>query len=364
MRTGNKRQHNDLRAPLHNVICATMLPVLICVAFLRLGSLALVAPDTSEQSLGDLLASLEQRQRLDSPGSLMSTIINPYSPYFLCDYHFGGEKDFAGRDRPRSQIVITPLNVTSAKNVKPCEAICVDVLAFGRFVATILPILPANFVLMTHRSSLPQLHRSEATDAVRADKKVYHWFAQNPVYPKDDRYSPFPYGIRPNMLEAFGKAFLAYHRQRPPVFKNRTVEQMYLSKTHPSRTKLIMRHARLAPSPRGHMLAAQYYATVGQAKFVISPRGDRPDTYRHWESIALGALPIANINPEFYRSLFDEDMIYVNDTETMLDFLDRPELLEGHYHVPKSQKVSSLYWARRFDEVKARCHAETQEPIV
>jgi len=44
--------------------------------------------------------------------------------------------------------------------------------------------------------------------------KVYalHWFAQNPFYIEDGKYSAFPCGIEAGKLRAFGDALLAYHQ--------------------------------------------------------------------------------------------------------------------------------------------------------
>lgn len=331
------------------------------MALLWSAILAVAIDDTPQQDLGDLLAQLEQRERLVPPGSLMPIVINPYSPYYLCNHHFGGEDDAFADDHPRSKIVIHALNASTAASVKACDIICVDALAFDAFAANILPLITANFILFTHRWCLPQLHRSEVTDAVRAHKHVHHWFAQNPVYASDERYSAFPYGIHHGILERFATAFVLHHRRTVPLPKNHTIEHLHLSASHPSREKLIARHAQGGGGRSEPMQSPEYYAKIELTKFMISPRGDRPDTYRHWESIAFGALPIANIDPMLYRPLYGDDMIYVNDTETLLDYLDRPELLQGLYHPPQSHRVSSLYWARKVEQVEASCRAGVVE---
>jgi hypothetical protein len=291
------------------------------------------------------------------PASLMPHIVNPYTPYFLCDRHVGGEDDGVGEHSPREGIAITPLHAGNAARVKPCDVVCVDAVAFDGFASDVLPRLPSQVILFTHRWRLPQVQRSNVTDAVRAHDKVYHWFAQNPIYPSDGRYTAFPYGIRNTMLKVMSSFMLAYHRGRagaaPP--KNTTLEHPQMALTHPSRKSLVAHNARRGRRMR--MGAPDYYARIGQTKFLISPRDDRPDTYRHWEAIALGAIPIANIDAGLYGPLFGEDMLFVNDTDAMLALLDRPDSLEGRYHEPHSGRVSTLYWARKVRAVKAACLA-------
>jgi hypothetical protein len=69
--------------------------------------------------------------------------------------------------------------------------------------------------------------------------KVYasHWFAQNPFYIEDGKYSAFPYGIEAGKSRAFGDALLAYHQGSKQ--KNTTIEHLHVSSSHPSRLKLI-----------------------------------------------------------------------------------------------------------------------------
>ena len=77
------------------------------------------------------------------------------------------------------------------------------------------------------------------------------------------------------------------------------------------------------------------------SKFILSPIGDRNDCYRHWEAIGFGVVPICNINNE-YKSLFNENMIYVNNTNEMLDLLNNNINLE--YVLPNKNLITVEYW--------------------
>jgi hypothetical protein len=331
------------------------------------------------RDLDDAVQMLQQRRRLKEPHSLLPFFVNPFSPMLLCDWHVTGKPD----QSPNSsvwgdELSLRPLNasVAAAKAgaVRACETVCVDVTAFDEFVDQILPLLPERVVFFTHRWRQPQLHRSNRTDGVRSHPKVAHWFAQNPIYRQDARFSAFPYGVRAEMLPDFADAFLGYHdhdggggggkeggssSSSSSSTKNTTIEHLHLGPTHPSRERLIARRAAAGLGQRDSV--PEYYAKIARTAFTTSPRGDRPDCYRHWESVALGAMPIANIDRELYGPLFGDDMVYVGDTDEMIDFLDDPGSLEPRYRAPRSERVLTRFWARKVDEKVRQCLAEEEE---
>jgi hypothetical protein len=101
-----------------------------------------------------------------------------------------------------------------------------------------------------------------------------------------------------------------------------------------------------------------FYERIVRAKCLVLPRGDRQDTYRHWEAIGLGALPIANINRMLYGSLFEGDMVYMDDTRDMARLLKDEGAqctLTQQYHEPSAHRLSSLFWVRKVDDAKRAC---------
>jgi hypothetical protein len=73
-------------------------------------------------------------------------------------------------------------------------------------------------------------------------------------------------------------------------------------------------------------------------KYVLSPAGDRQDTYRHWEILALGAIPISNIQPHF-RDLFKDSMVFVKDFENLSN-------INYEAFQPKTELCELSYWRR------------------
>jgi hypothetical protein len=56
--------------------------------------------------------------------------------------------------------------------------------------------------------------------------------------------------------------------------------------------------------PQGKKLPSKiYYKTMHESKYIISPDGDRPECYRHYEAIGLGTMPITQLHPHLYRHL-------------------------------------------------------------
>lgn len=302
--------------------------------------------------LEDLMAVLTQRQHLKPRPRLLPFLVNPFSPLLLCDHHYGTERS------PDPDIVINPLDKSRAHMIKPCEAVCVNAKSFEAFATDVLSLITTSIILLTSRYHLPQVERSPLTDAVKAHPAISHWFAQNPVYPGDERYTAFPYGVRASFLEQYAPVFLAHHRDTRAAMaaakKNKTIEHLPFAMTHPSRMPLLTEHVRNV----SYMKPTQYYERIARARFLVSPRGDRQDTYRHWEAIGLGARPIANINRTLYGSLFGGDMVYMEDAGKIVSLLDDGEAqaaLEKTYHVPSAHRLSSLFWARRVGEARAAC---------
>jgi len=306
----------------------------------------LYSPDVDEA-----VSMLNRNRHLKEPQSLLSHFVNPLLPMLICDWHYGGEPDTDGENNFSGSIVTRPLNTSNVRNVQPCESMCVDVTAFESFVSTVLPLLEVKVLLFTHRWTLPALIKSSLTDAVRVHHHVAHWFAQNPLYTEDERYSAFPYGIKPSALQSFGEAFLTYHQGNKP--KLQTLEHLHISATHPSRHRIIARSE--DASKHAWLQGPAFYKSIANTQFLISPRGDRPDCYRHWEAIGLGAIPVANINSSLYGPLFGNDMLYVDEADQMLELLDNPRKLADRYQAPLSHRVLTTFWSKKVVGEQRRC---------
>ena len=216
------------------------------------------------------------------------------------------------------------------------EIIHVQNKFIDEFMERFLPKISCRFILMTGQWHLPQLHFEDSRVwQLLDDSRVHRWFSQNPVL-EHPKYRPFPYGLLYDSLPSYANALL--HSIHTVKTKNIVATPLNRS-THP---------CRLLFDPMPPLAQDEFYQTISDAKFVVSPIGDRNDTYRHYESIGLGAIPIANVSP-LYRNIFGENMVY-STTEDMVTVLkENPEL---SYATPCRDLVSVEYWT---DFLKRNC---------
>ena len=284
-----------------------------------------------------LLWTLKERALVKDKRSLLHILVNPFSPILLCDHHFGVN------DLPRSTpVTLRPLDQNSVQNVAHLDIVCCQTEQFETFAATIVPLLPNKIILFTHKWNTPMVTRSNWTDSVRENPVVAHWFSQNPIYESDATYSAFPYGIEEVMWEAYAEALLKHSGSTK---KSLSVQHLHLSITNAERTILPERPL-LKPN--------DYYAEISRAQFLLSPPGDRPECYRHWEAIGLGTVPISSVNETYHRPLFGRSMKFVPTVTDMLPLLNRSSAAAAGllYAEPSRHFVFSAFWASRVRDTK------------
>jgi hypothetical protein len=231
------------------------------------------------------------------------TIINPFSLYHLCDHYIGDEiHEF---DIPIAQTKNDLLFTKNISPIKDFDIVHVEVKWFEYFVTEILDKIKGKIILTTGQWHLPQIRQSPLTEKILGNPNILLWISQNPIYPNSEKYMAFPYGIDHESLEAYTEALLSFNDNK------KTTEVSHLPLNHHTnacRQKLPVM-PRLSPK--------EFYERIADSKFVVSPIGDRHDTYRHYEAIGLGAIPMSNIDP-LYRSIFGNSMYYC-DINKMLE---------------------------------------------
>lgn len=101
---------------------------------------------------------------------------------------------------------------------------------------------------------------------------------------------------------------------------------------------------------------AAYYAEMLAARFVLCPSGFGWDTYRIWEALALGAVPIVERSPGWDALLDDLPALLVGDFAHVT-----PALLRRAYPQIAAQrqrfdfaKLTRQYWVRRVNALLSR----------
>ncbi len=141
-------------------------------------------------------------------------------------------------------------------------------------------------------------------------------------------------------LEVFRKAFWKHYLNDTP--KSAGVMHGYLSKrNNPSARKDVPSGPKLTPE--------EFYDALAAHRFILSPQGDRPDCYRHYEALGLGTIPITDMSPDFYHHLQNGPILY----NTSDWYLDESEALQrlGVTSFPQVQRLLALeeYWMEYVD---------------
>lgn len=94
-----------------------------------------------------------------------------------------------------------------------------------------------------------------------------------------------------------------------------------------------------------------FYERVAQSRFVLCPRGNAIDTFRLWDCMYLGAIPIVLREAEFHRELVDLPVLFVDGVEELMCLT--AESLESRYEQMrvqefKYQKLRLGYWVPVF----------------
>jgi hypothetical protein len=261
----------------------------------------------------------------------LSKIINPFSPYFICD-HFVGDEIYL------YQIPIPPnknnLLFGNYSCIKDYDIIYVQTNFFNRFIMDILNKIDKKFVLMTGQWHLPQVKRSPFTEKILNNPNIVLWISQNPIYPNSEKYIAFPYGIYHLNLESYFNALL----------KNKTKNYNIINlpmnnSTNPCRSKLPV---------LPEIICNEFYDKMADAKFIISPVGDRDDCYRHYEAIGLGTIPISNVN-KYYQNIFESNMYYC-DIDKMVDIINNNHI-DVEYKEPNKDLVCLEYYRDKIFDV-------------
>lgn len=216
--------------------------------------------------------------------------------------------------------------------IRDFDIVYVEAPQFDVFVKEFLPRIRSKIVLMTGYWNLPQVYKSRYTDHALNHPNIALWISQNPIYSDHPKYMEFPYGISYYNLPKYSEQLV-----KREVKKTNLIEHLPLNYvTNPCRNRL-PKLDNIEPS--------EFYEKIAQAKFLISPIGDRDDCYRHYECIGLGTIPISNVG-DTYHSIFGDSMYYSN-IDNMVKILLDEEIDMEYYRKIQIESEGSLDNFRR-----------------
>lgn len=275
--------------------------------------------------------------------SRLATMINPFSPYYLC-HHFYIDGNPLHNPGMMGKAMILPN--TDLSFIKEYDIINVEVNFFESFVKNVLDKLNKRIILITGQFCYPQLVKSDLTDKVLHHKNILLWVSQNPIYENSEKYMAFPYGIKHQHLEPYSKMLVSNSK-----LKTKEIVHLPLdNNTHACRLKLPV---------VDKVDINEFYRQIAEAKFILSPIGDRDDCFRHYEAIGLGAIPISNVNT-FYRNIFGSNMHYT-DIDDMVNILEK-NTIDYEYSEPNRDLICFAYYRdlvlSKINSIKARISLE------
>lgn len=243
-------------------------------------------------------------------------IVTPYlgfifSTHFLSDDIIEG--DFSYLNKKSRNLRSEILEECGEKLV-----IFVQTNLLDEFVENYLNKICTEFILITGRDHWSKLRLDISMKRILQHPKLRVWYSQNLTI-SCLSIKHFPYGVnlyRAAKLFAIRNTSVKRHRSPKIHVPFCTVHEKNDPVWQPEIEAAMLERGRIE-----HLMASQkrycdYAKDLLKNKFIISPAGDRPDTYRHWEIIYLGGIPISNL-PRNFEELFGNSMCFVPNYQSI-----------------------------------------------
>lgn len=267
-------------------------------------------------------------------------VVTPFTPYVLSDAFLASEVDKYGLRG------LNPRSINLAQSGQwpagDCPIIFVQVNQLDTFATQILPRIPGTFILITGKWHLPGLELSDSVNMILENPHLKRWYSQNQIY-DNVPIDPFPYGVK------LSSAPHVYWRMRFQKWLGLGRSGVFVphvaSHPHLDGPALAAR-SELAGVMGPRLSLSKYLNQILRHKYVVSPPGDRMDTYRHWESVALGAIPVSNL-PAPLSGLFGAGMW---QTDSFSAVSDRGFATPGC--APRPELATVPYWREIFTGIR------------
>lgn len=207
--------------------------------------------------------------------------ITPVSGCHLTSYVFYLETDCSRAGIPATRIRELSAMASGQSIYVPYNALRPFAAALGQLRRKIVVVIGQE-----RFSSLDEFGVKKAISQIVRSRHVDSVFLMNPSLLRHHKVEPWPYGIRWDRRYTSQLESVAVASPRRP-----RGTQLFLSSIATSGAG---RDHRIG-IPSGKPLSRRkYFAALADAEYVLSPDGDRPDCYRHYEALILGAVPIVS----------------------------------------------------------------------
>lgn len=233
------------------------------------------------------------------------------------------------------------------------------------------------YLLVSDTADEP-ITRYPAVDSLLESPTLYHWWAVDNEVLHQPKLSSIPLGVMDSLeLGVRGRPdSVAFHARLDTYLSTilTSYEQpktkwlmMQMTVTHPERRRVRQvfgprwgdREVRLTPERLQKMSPRDFLRSLGQHRFVLSPRGNGLDAHRTWEALLVGTIPIVRssaLNPLYERMpvLIVQDWSDVTP-QLLRDFLTNYTIRKPYYHY---ERLFADFWLGDIAVQRERCLAE------
>jgi hypothetical protein len=214
------------------------------------------------------------------------------------------------------------------------------------FFSSVYPNIRTKFILFTHNSDYATsvTHRPFLDDA-----KLLAWFGENPgfVHPKHfampiglenpgiaPRKLDFARSVNFKQLKPWSdRTYLLYVIFEPST--NRNAREFLIERFKKMKNSETTGEKVLVQERRVDYL--EYMSLIGDSKFVLCPRGNGLDTYRFYEAVLMGAIPVVE-NSTLWPVFVEAEAVVVSSLS---------EVQSVHWLIWLKVDESEAAWARR-----------------
>lgn len=330
----------------------------------------------SRKYLKDILKNIESNY-----SDYLIKFINPLSIYLLSDYYFGMELEneldnIINIKSNKEKKKLTEIReLYSSKNIYlenslidkiedyniiaiqggPSDSTDWSYNFYDHFIQNILPKINKKITLIIGHFSLTHfINDDENIKNIINNDNVILCFLQNYGMIQNllniDKIKAFPFGLSLNQsaIKCYIDRLKEYHSSKKE--KNININHLNLGPSWVGRN--------IFPK-KEKVLSDIFYEKISDSKFLLSPCGDRWDTYRHYECIGLETVPICTKGA--LSLIFNDSMLYIdeninetynitindnnNDEEKMkymVDLYNKQNI--SSYKTPNSDLITLEYW--------------------
>lgn len=280
-----------------------------------------------------LTKKFEQRKgQLEKLRRAAHTIVDPFSPFAMADCFLSDEIAVHQLE------YINPLAVNLAQtngHVHGARIVFVQVDQLSEFEERHLSRFSSPFVLVTAKWLLPILEISDSVLRIAESPLVRAWYTRN-FESKNPQIKPFPLGV-----DFWSAPEILKFRNRMRKIRRKRDLYIPLARVHKHLTGLPLQiREMLMPFMEKEVPLKTYLRNLASSMYVIAPPGEKPDTYRKWECLALGATPVI-MQSEFLSTLLGPKAVQVDDLTSVAN---RTTSLPEFGNLPENEIWRFDYW--------------------